>query len=98
MKIRTFVIVEPDGDGFHAYCPAFRGLHMDGDTVEQAFDRTRDGLVWYLHSLERHGDPLPVGPDCIIEDNVPVIQNIEVSPNATIKPLELQWVPLTDQS
>lgn len=93
MKIRIFVIVEPDGDGFHAYCPAFKGLHMDGDTVEQALDRTREGLDWYLQSLKRHGDPLPVGPDCVIEDNVPVIQNIEVPPHATIRPLEVKWVP-----
>lgn len=93
MTIRILAIVEPDGDGFHAYCPAFKGLHMDGDTVEQALDRTRDGLVWYLQSLKRHGDPLPVGPDCIIEDNVPVIQNIEVPPHATIRPLEVKWAP-----
>jgi predicted RNase H-like HicB family nuclease len=93
MKIKILAIVEQDGDGFHAYCPAFKGLHIDGSTEQEALSRTIDGLKWYLDSLERHGDPIPVGPDCVVVDDRPMFQNPEVSPNASIRPLEVQWLP-----
>ena len=64
MFLTVTVVVEPDGDEFLAYCPAFKGLLMDGRTEEEALDRVRDGLLVYLESLERHGDPIPIGPDC----------------------------------
>ena len=93
MKIKIVIIVERDGDGFHAYCPAFPGLHMDGDTEEEVLKRTADGLMWYLDSLERHGDPIPVGPGCVIEDDRATIHSPEVPPNALVRPLEVQWRP-----
>ena len=66
MFLTVTVVVEPDGDGFLAYCPAFKGLLMGGSTVEEALDRVGDGLALYLESLERHGDPIPIGPDCAL--------------------------------
>ena len=93
MRIKILAIVERDGDRFHAYCPAFKGLHMDGNTEQEALDRTIDGLKWYLDSLQRHGDPIPVGPDCVIVDDRPMIQNPEVPPDALIQSLEVQWLP-----
>lgn len=67
MLLRITIVVEPDGDGFHAYCPAFKGVHMDGPTEQVALERMTEGLSVYLDSLERHGDPLPIGPGCRIE-------------------------------
>ena len=93
MRIRITAVVEPDEGGFHAYCPAFKGLHMDGRTEEEALARTVDGLKLYLDSLERHGDPIPVGPECVVEDNRPKIDAPEISPNALVHPLEVQWHP-----
>ncbi len=93
MKVKILAIVERDGDRFHAYCPAFDGLHMDGSTEEEALQRTIDGLKWYLDSLERHGDPLPVGPDCVIVDDQPRIQSPEIPPDALVRSLEVQWAP-----
>ena len=93
MKIRIFAIVEPDGDRFHAYCPAFKGLHMDGDTEQEALKRIIDGLHLYLNSLQRHGDPLPVGPDCVIADDRPIVHSPRVSPEALVQSLEVQWAP-----
>ena len=34
LYIQVAVVVEPDGDGYHAYCPNLKGLHMDGKTGE----------------------------------------------------------------
>ncbi len=66
MKIKVFAIVERDGESFHAYCPAFRGLPVDGASQEEALEDTLEALKLYMDSLHRHGDPLPVGPDCIV--------------------------------
>ena len=66
LQLAVTVIVERDDDRWLARCPAFRGLLMDGKTVEEAMRRARRGLDLYLASLERRGDPLPVGRDCAI--------------------------------
>ena len=91
MKFRILVIVEPDDHGFHAYCPAFEGLHIDGETVEQAIERTVDALEWYLRSLERHGDPLPVGPDCVVIEGRPHPPVFTASADAFLENIEMPW-------
>ena len=58
---RIEVVVEPDDGGFHAYCPALKGLHTCGDTEEDALSNARDAAVAYLQSSIKHGDPIPVG-------------------------------------
>ena len=55
------VAVEPDEVGFHAYCPALRGLHTCGDTEEEAIQNAKDAAKAYLESLIKHNDPIPVG-------------------------------------
>jgi predicted RNase H-like HicB family nuclease len=55
------VVVEPDDDQYHAYCPALRGLHVGGATEEEALSNARDAVEAYLKSLIKHGDPIPVG-------------------------------------
>ena len=55
------VVVEPDDDGFHAYCPALRGLHTCGATEVEAVENAKDAAIAYLQSLIKHGDLIPVG-------------------------------------
>ena len=55
------IIVEPDGDEYHAYCPALKGLHACGATVKEALSNARDAATAYIESLIKHGDPIPVG-------------------------------------
>jgi len=55
------IIVEPDEDGFHAFCPALKGLHVGGDTEAEAIRNATDAAIIYLESLIKHGDPIPVG-------------------------------------
>ena len=62
------IIIEPDDGGFHAYCPALKGLHTAGDTKEEALHNARDAAIAYLESLIKHNDPIPVG---IIKINEP---------------------------
>ena len=64
LRLRVSVVVEPDGDGYHAYCPAFKGLHATGETEDDAVEGARAAALAYLESMVSHGDPIPVGPDC----------------------------------
>ena len=61
ITVRLRIVVERDGDEFHAYCPALKGLHTFGRTEEEAVQNARDGAIAYLLSLIKHGDPIPVG-------------------------------------
>ncbi|MCL5958665.1 MAG: type II toxin-antitoxin system HicB family antitoxin [Chloroflexi bacterium] len=55
------ICVEPDGSEFHAYCPALKGVHVSGETEEDAVENAKDAAIAYLHSLLKHHDPIPVG-------------------------------------
>ena len=55
------VIIEPEeGGGYHAFCPALKGVHTFGDTLEEAIAHAREAVEVYLESLKEHGEPLPV--------------------------------------
>ena len=55
------IVIEPDDDGFHAFSPALKGLHVGGKTQLEALKNAEDGAVLYLDSLIEHGDPIPDG-------------------------------------
>lgn len=61
LEFAVEVVVEPDEGGFHAFCPALKGLHVDGATEAEALRNARDAAIAYLHSLIKHGDPIPLG-------------------------------------
>ncbi|MGA8152865.1 MAG: type II toxin-antitoxin system HicB family antitoxin [Terriglobales bacterium] len=92
IKLKITIIVERDGDGYHAYCPAFKGLHVDGDTVDQAVQRAQEAVAVYIESVAAHNDPLPIGPDCDVlkEEQIP-----PVPPGALLRHFELQWPSLS---
>lgn len=87
LRLKITIVVEPDQGEFHAYCPAFQGLHVDGGSVEEAVKHAQDAVILHLESLARHGDPLPVGPDCIVEHE----EQFRVPVGAFLRHLELQW-------
>lgn len=61
IEFRIEIVVGPDDVGFHAYCPALKGLHTYGDTEDEALQNIRDAAVAYLRSSIKHGDPIPLG-------------------------------------
>lgn len=77
-NLRVTVVVEPDDDGFHAYCPAFKGLHVDGKTELEALQRTEEALHAYLDSLRSHGEGPPIGEHCKAEEGSAIVA--ELSP------------------
>ncbi|MBA7490765.1 hypothetical protein ES702_01308 [subsurface metagenome] len=75
---RIQVIIEPDGPGFHAYCPALEGLHTCGETEEEALKNAKDAISAYLQSLIKHNDPIPVGilPPKGIKETTPIVNRL----------------------
>jgi predicted RNase H-like HicB family nuclease len=54
------VILEPDAEGgYHAYCPALKGCHSEGETEEQAMQNIREAIDLYVESLIAHKEPVP---------------------------------------
>lgn len=91
LRLQITVVIEPDGDSFHAYCPAFKGLHVDGANEKEALRNAAQAIGVYVNSLVSHGEPLPVGPDCSVEEE----QVQVVPPGAFLRYLELQWPSLS---
>ncbi len=57
---RYTVILEPEDDGgFHAFVPALRGCHTQGDTEEEALANAQEAIAVYLESMMAHGEPIP---------------------------------------
>jgi predicted RNase H-like HicB family nuclease len=61
LEFQVVLVVEPDEDEFHAFCPALKGLHAPGATEQEALKNAKDAAAAYILSLIKHGDPIPVG-------------------------------------
>jgi predicted RNase H-like HicB family nuclease len=59
-KYRDTIILDREADGgFHAYCPALKGCHSQGDSLDEAIDNMREAMEAYIESMEAHGEPVP---------------------------------------
>ena len=60
MTYHYTIILERQADGgFHAFCPALKGCHSQGDSQEEAMDNIREAIQAYLESVKAHGEPIP---------------------------------------
>jgi len=65
MKTSAFkVIVEPDGDRWHAWCPALlrQGGATWGYSQEEALKNIDEVVKMVVESLVEHGEPVPEEP------------------------------------
>lgn len=53
------VIVEPDDDVYHAYCPVLKGCHSSGDTIEEAFENMQEAVRIHLEVMIEDGEYIP---------------------------------------
>jgi len=67
ITLRVEICVEEDEDRFYAYCPALKGVHIDGKTEEAAVENAKIAIDLYIRSLIKHGDPIPL----------PIIRTVE---------------------
>jgi predicted RNase H-like HicB family nuclease len=53
------ILMEPDEDGFHVWCPALRGCHSFGLTKEEARTHIREAIELWLDGAEELDLPIP---------------------------------------
>ncbi len=78
MKTYTFkVVVEPDEDRWHAYCPALEqyGAATWGNTREEALKHIQEVVHMVIDQLTEDGIPIPDGP----KSDVQVFQDTRVA-------------------
>ena len=65
MKTYSFrIVVEPDGERWHAYCPALmrHGGATWGHTQQEALKNIQEVVQMVVDSLMEHGEGLPTEP------------------------------------
>jgi predicted RNase H-like HicB family nuclease len=62
MQSRHFtVILEHESDGgYHAFCPALKGCHTQGETIDETLANIREAVELYVEDLKASGEPVPV--------------------------------------
>lgn len=60
MQYKVELMIERDGEGFHAFCPVLPGLHVGGDTEDEVLEFAKDAVIAYLQSMIKHGEALPI--------------------------------------
>ena len=70
ITVRVTVIIEQDGEYFYAHAPSLSGLHVFGESESEAFENSRAAIIGYLNSLNKHNEPIPIGPDLTIDREI----------------------------
>ncbi|AFY43349.1 type II toxin-antitoxin system HicB family antitoxin [Nostoc sp. PCC 7107] len=54
------VILEKESDGgYHAFCPALKGCHSQGDSFEETIENITEAMELYIESLKADNQPIP---------------------------------------
>ena len=78
MKTYNFrIVVEPDGERWHAYCPALvrQGGATWGHTQQEALKNIQQVVQMVVESLMEHGEALPTEP----ADQIHVASDLQVA-------------------
>ena len=51
------VLIEPDEDGFHVWCPALKGCHSFALTREEARENIKEAIDLWLREADRADIP-----------------------------------------
>jgi len=54
------VVIEPDGDRYHAEIPALVGCYSWGYTYEEALKNIKEALELWLEVKKQAGEPIPL--------------------------------------
>ena len=57
--LKLEVVIEPDDDVYHAYCPILKGCHSSGDTKEEAFENIQEAVKIHLEVMIEDGEDIP---------------------------------------
>jgi predicted RNase H-like HicB family nuclease len=53
------VVIKPDKDAYHAYCPMLVGCHSSGDTETEAFENIQEAVRLHLEVMIKDGKIVP---------------------------------------
>ena len=53
------IVIEPDEDVFHAYCPILKGCHSSGDTEAEAYNNIQEAARLHLEVMIEDGKIIP---------------------------------------
>ena len=56
----TVILEREEEGGYHAFVPALRGCHSQGDSLDEAVANIREAIEAYLESLQKHNERFPV--------------------------------------
>jgi predicted RNase H-like HicB family nuclease len=56
--------------GYHAFCPALKGCHSQGDTFEEAVENITEAISLYIYSLKE--DQLQIPKEDLIFKSVQI--------------------------
>lgn len=87
LKLKVRVFVEPDADGYYAYCPELDGVHIDGETEEDAVKNCLQAIEVYLLTLLANGGPIPIG--CMDGEKINEIMQHRPEPQPHIRELSI---------
>ena len=62
----TVIIEREESGGYHAFCPALRCCHSQGDSYEETVQNITEAVQLYIESLKAHSEPVP-SEDVIIQ-------------------------------
>ena len=88
IRVSVWVVIEKDTNGFHAYTPALKGLHVDGDTQDDALSNAKKAIHVYLDSLNFHNEAIPVGPGLTVSRQV---EHPQIPVGAFLQNVTIQW-------
>jgi predicted RNase H-like HicB family nuclease len=60
------VVIEPDGDEFHAFAPALPGCHTFGATLDETRLNIIEAMQLHIECLLEDGETLPVEGEPLI--------------------------------
>ncbi len=58
IKFRVRVCIERDEDGYYAYCPGLKGIHEEGDSIDEATRNAKKSIHVLLQSILEDEAPL----------------------------------------
>lgn len=59
----TVILEREENGGFHAFVPALKGCHTQGNNEEEALANAQEAISVYIESLKAHGEPVPAYQD-----------------------------------
>ncbi len=56
----TVILKPEESGGYHAFCPALKGVHTFGATLDEAIANAREAIELHLEDVKACGEPIPV--------------------------------------